>query len=92
MGGGDGGKRKKRVDGARGRRWRRRRERMRRTREMMAVMAVEVSGGGETGGGGVFTKSQAESAAPFVDATDGGVREKTKRRRMGVASEQWRGG
>lgn len=35
--------------------------------EVMA-MVVEVSGGLR---GGVFTKSQAESAAPFVDATDG---------------------
>lgn len=28
-------------------------------------------GSGGRGGGAVFTKSQAESAAPFVDATDG---------------------
>lgn len=37
--------------------------------EVMAVVAAEVCGG--WGGGAVFTKSQAESAAPFVDATDG---------------------
>lgn len=87
------GRRKKRVDGARGRRWRGGGEREReredeKDAEVMAVVAVEVSGGGG-GDGGVFTKSQAESAAPFVDAT-GGVRERTKRRRRrtGVASER----
>lgn len=61
--------------------------------EVMAVAAAEVSG--KEGEGGVFTKSQAESAAPFVDATDGdggSVGERTKRRRTGVASERWRGG
>lgn len=63
--------------------------------EVMAVVAAEVSGKEEEGEGGVFTKSQAESAAPFVDATDGdggSVGERTKRRRTGVASERWRGG
>lgn len=41
--------------------------------EVMAVVAAEVCGaaGPRGEGGAVFTKSQAESAAPFVDATDG---------------------
>lgn len=40
--------------------------------EVMAVVAAEVCGAAGGGrGGAVFTKSQAESAAPFVDATDG---------------------
>lgn len=42
--------------------------------EDIEVMAAEESG---ERGEGVFTKSQAESAAPFVDATDAAGRGRT---------------